>query len=69
MKYNFNEFVFSNGNNYFSGVINIKICSQLMCYNFCNKFSHYCNECFKNNHKFNILNDSVNSIEYSLYAN
>ena len=68
MKYNFNEFVFSNGNKYFSGVINIKICSQLMCYNFCNKFSHYCNECFKNNQKLQILNDSVNSIGYSLYA-
>ena len=45
MNPNYNEFIFSNKSSYFNGLINIKICSESKCYNYCNKFSDYCDEC------------------------
>jgi len=68
INHNFLEFEFSNNSNYFSGIINIKNCSQFMCSNFCNKFSHYCDQCLCKNQKISIINDSFNFIGYSLYA-
>jgi len=64
----FSEFVFSNNSSYFSGIINIKICSESKCSNYCNKFSYYCDECLCKNEKLSILVDSFNFIGYSLYA-
>ncbi len=65
---NFSEFVFSNNSSYFSGIINIKICSESKCSNYCNKFSYYCDECLFKNEKLSIIVDSFNFIGYSLYA-
>ena len=68
MNPNFNEFVFSNKSSYFSGIINIKMCSESKCYNSCNKFSYYCDDCLFKNEKISISVDSFNFIGYSLYA-
>lgn len=68
MESNLSEFVFSNGNKYFCGIINIKNCSQSLCYKFCNKFSYYCDECLYKHNKLIILNDCSNFCGYSLYA-
>jgi len=65
---NFSEFVFSNNSSYFSGIINIKMCSESKCYNYCNKFSDYCDKCLCKNNKLIISIDSLNFIGYSLYA-
>jgi len=64
---NFSEFVFSNNSSYFSGIINIKMCSESKCYNYCNKFSDYCDKCLCKNNKLIISIDSLNFIGYSLY--
>ena len=68
MNPNFSEFVFSNNSSYFSGIINIKMCSESKCSNYCNKFSYYCDECLCKNEKLIISVDSFNFIGYGLYA-